>query len=282
MKRTVFLLILGVFGLLDKLTTQAADVSVGVGFGFYPHRHYCHPYPFPHYYFRPRVYYYYAPPPPVYYRNYDVPDPEDWPDEKAEDRQDHGGFITGKAWAALADGRFAEAEDRFSDKIDDHPSLGIPRIGHALTVARMGDLPYGSWQMHVALHYDPEAMNDVPENELLDAKLDHLIQRYEDVLDRNERAADPAFMLAALHYLRGHLNSARKNIDIALRFGDDSVAARNLNDLIDRKGPAPGRPKAAPRAAPEPDQDGDGKQGPASPNPEHPLNPFPPPEEFGS
>ena len=240
---------------------QAANVSVGVGFGGGGrrpyrgwHRPYCGPY-YPGYYDGPYypTYGYYSGPPVVYYSgpprapysNYDDPDPEDWPKEHADDRQDHGGFITGHAWAALADGRFTEAADIFTDKIDDHPSLGLPRIGYAITAARLGDLPTGVRAMREALHYDPRALNYVPRNELLDAKIANVLDRYRSSFERSENQAGPAFMIACLEYMRGHKVKAISALDTALKNGDDSVAAQNLKDLLDAR-PAP---KPAPKSA---------------------------------
>ncbi len=250
---------------LPILPARAADVSVGVGVGFCGHpRRYYRPC-YPGYYYRPYAGYYYddyyGPPPGYYYdppgppiapySNYDDPEPEDWPKEHPADRQDHGALITARGWTAFADGRFVEAADRFTDAIDDHPSLGIPRIGYALTAARLGDLPNGVRAMREALHYDPKALNYVPSNELIDAKIDHLIQKYKDVLDQSRSEADPAFMLAALDYLRGHVKNARNLLDLAIRSGDDSVSTQNLGDLLNGAPPSAQTPrKAAPRSTP--------------------------------
>jgi len=256
------LLTLAILLMAATLTAQAGNVSVGVGVGIGggycgPRRYYRPWYPGycgPAYYYAP----YYAVPPPGYYygpprapyANYGNNDPEDWPDEKAADRQDHGALLTARAWAALAAGRFEKAADLFTDEIDDHPSLGLPRIGYSITAARLGDLPTGVRAMREALHFDPQALNHVPRNELIDAKIDNVIDRYRSSYERSETQTDPAFMIAALEYVRGHKAKSVQMLDRALKAGDDSVSARNLRDLLDTRPPSQPARKAAPRPAP--------------------------------
>lgn len=241
---------------------EAANVSVGVGIGFgggYGRRGYCGPYrgwyrPYGYYpgfygsyyngpYCGPYAPYYYGGPPVVYYSgpprapysNYDESDPSDWPKENPADRKDHGALLTARAWSALANGAFDDAADRFTDAIDDHPSLGIPRIGYSITAARLGDLPTGVRAMREALHYDPKSLNHVPRNELLDAKIGNVLDRYRSSYERSESQADPAFMIACLEYILGHKAKAAASLDKALKSGDDSVAAQNLRDLLDAR-----------------------------------------------
>jgi tetratricopeptide (TPR) repeat protein len=261
----LFLLGLLFLGTAGGIPSAHADrVSVGVGFGFgdgycgpgyyrpWPRRYYCDPYwgPPVYVYRGPVVYDYYEVRPRAPYANYDNPDPDDWPREKPEDIEDHGGFITGKAWAALADGRFHEAADRFTDKIDDHPSLGLPRIGYAITAARYGDLSTGVRAMREALHYDPDAIHFVPRNDLIDAKIDNVLDRYQSWYERAENQANPAFMIACLELIRGRTSKAVAMLDKALQAGDDSVAAQNLRDLLDR--PPKKKKKATVQSQPQP------------------------------
>lgn len=249
--RALTILGLAAATLLPAPPAQAGNVSVGVGIGiggggYCGPRRYYRPY-----YYRPYYgAYYYAPaypypPPGAYYyaprapfANYDDPDPDDWPKENPADRQDHGALLTARAWAALADGRFYEAADLFTDKIDDHPSLGLPRIGYAITAARYGDLATGVRAMREALHYDPESLRYVPRNELLDAKIDNVLERYRSSFERAQDQADPAFMIACLEFIRGHKVKSVQMLDRALKEGDDSVAAQNLRRLLDARPPS--------------------------------------------
>lgn len=236
--------------LLPAAPAEAGNVSVGVGIGigggggYYRGGGYCGPrrYYRPYYgaYYYAPVYpyppsgpYYYAPRAP--FANYDDPDPDDWPKENPADRQDHGALLTARAWAALADGRFYQAADLFTDKIDDHPSLGMPRIGYAITAARYGDLSTGVRAMREALHYDPESLRYVPRNDLLDAKYENVLDRYRSSFERAEHQADPAFMIACLEFILGHKVKSVQMLDRALKAGDDSVAAQNLKDLLDAR-----------------------------------------------
>jgi hypothetical protein len=104
--------------------------------------------------------------------------------------------------------------------------------------------------MREALHYDPQSLNYVPRNELLDAKIDNVLDRYRSSFERSATQSDPAFMIACLEYIRGHKVKAVQMLDRALKAGDDSVAAQNLRELLD--GAPPSRParKATPRPAP--------------------------------
>jgi len=251
---------------LPSPQAQGANVSVGIGVGFggpgycRPYRGWYRPYHcYPGYYYGPYApSYYYDGPPVVYYSgpprapysNYNESDPSDWPKENEADHRDHGALLTARAWSALANGAFDDAADRFTDAIDEHPSLGVPRIGYAITAARLGDLPTGVRAMREALHYDPKSLNHVPRNEVIDAKITNVLDRYRSSFEHSESQADPAFMIACLEYIRGHKAKAAASLDTALKNGDDSLAAQNLRDLLDARSP---RPKAAPAVDPASD-----------------------------
>jgi hypothetical protein len=144
--------------------------------------------------------------------------------EKYGDRLDYG-------WSLLEKGRPVEAQAVFAALAGTHPLRGAPKIGYAVATADIGQLSKGAAAMRRALRIDPDAVHYVPANADLQHKFRQLADYY-DVGPASVGQADAHFMAAALHYLGGKANSARKQIDQSLKFGDSTASSENLRRII--------------------------------------------------
>jgi hypothetical protein len=144
--------------------------------------------------------------------------------EKYGDRLDYG-------WSLLEKGRPVEAQRVFAALAGTHPLRGAPKIGYAVATADIGQLSKGAAAMRRALRIDPDAVHYVPANADLQHKFRQLADYY-DVGPASVGQADAHFMAAALHYLGGKANSARKQIDQSLKFGDSTASSENLRRII--------------------------------------------------
>ena len=131
-------------------------------------------------------------------------------------------------WTPLADGRTSEAHERFGELAERNPHLPLPRLGHALSSASLGDLEAGVVSMRQALRIDDGSFAAAPVDELLRERLGALVDRYP--VGAGEEGDD--FMRAALHYLRDEPEAAEVAVDLAIERGDRSESARRLKQLI--------------------------------------------------
>lgn len=144
--------------------------------------------------------------------------------EKYGDRLDYG-------WSLLEKGRPVEAQRVFAELASTHPLRGDPKIGYSVASADMGQLAKGATAMRRALRIDPDAVHYVPVNSDLQHKFRQLADYY-DAGPASVDRADAHFMAAALQYLGGEANSARKQIHQSLKYGDSTASSENLRRII--------------------------------------------------
>lgn len=177
--------------------------------------------------------YYYAHPQRHAVRQYDVRYGNEAFEPSAQAYQGDGPMgTTGPGWVLLANGQYGQAQDIFSRDAHFRPSDGVAKIGLSLSVAAGGDLERGTWAMRRAARIDPESLVYVALERPLRLQVDKLVKRYRQKLERAPRDPDTAFMVASLSYLLGKDSAAQHAIDDAIRYGDDSPSAENLELLI--------------------------------------------------
>lgn len=137
------------------------------------------------------------------------------------------------AWALLSTGRDRAAMRQFARLAGREPDAGGPKIGYALSAARVGDLTNAARAMRRVLRVDPDALADVPMDEALYAQVETLRTQYMKRLARFDHDRDGAVMLAAVCYLLGETESARYAIGYLTANGDRSATTENLDRLID-------------------------------------------------
>jgi tetratricopeptide (TPR) repeat protein len=157
------------------------------------------------------------------------------------------------AWAALSDEHYLSAYRHFSRSIALEPDSGRARIGYALALSALGDLPRGAKSMRHALRVDPGAVRGV---ELTDDQR-RLVERVaEDCLrwlNEDDRDRDVSIHLAALCYLLRDEEALRYAIKIARANDGGAAGTANLQVLAaDLLNPPPMRLKPLPEPAPEP------------------------------
>lgn len=151
---------------------------------------------------------------------------------------------TGPGWVLLVNGQYGQAQDIFSRDARFRPSDGVAKIGLSLSAAAGGDLERGTWAMRRAARIDPESLVYVTMEKPLRLKVDRLVKRYRQQLERSPRDYDTAFMVASLSYLLGEDSAAQRAIEDAIRYGDNSPSAQNLALLIRDRQPS-GEPPAS-------------------------------------
>ena len=176
---------------------------------------------------------------PYYYphRRYVLPSTGQYGDQRvatiAGSAQDVGPMgATGPGWVLLSNGQYGQAEDIFSRDSRYRPSDGVAKIGLSLSAAAGGDLDRGIWAMRRAARIDPESLVYVTLEQPLQVGVNRLLGRYKKKLERSPRDPDTAFMLASLSYLLGDDSGAQRAIEDAIRYGDNSPSAQNLELLI--------------------------------------------------
>jgi hypothetical protein len=187
------------------------------------------------------------------------------------------------AWTALGDGRYLSAYRHFSRSIALAPDCGRSRIGYALTISALGDLPRGAKSMRHALRVDPGALRGLE----LTYNLHWLVERIAEAcllwLDRDDRDPDVSAHLAALCYLLRDEEALRYAIKIARANDRGGVGTANLQVLAaELLNPPPTRleplpqPQAAPGGAPEPEPAPVTEPDPAPAEPPAPPEPIEP------
>lgn len=136
-------------------------------------------------------------------------------------------------WTALANGQDDDSEDEFGEIVDKHPKFGGARVGLALSMASMEDLPRSVRELRQAVNSDAKALDAVPDNnQQLNAQIDSILGRYQSSLSHASNQADPNFAIACLQYIRGRYKMASDALDLAVKEGDTSKAAQNLRALL--------------------------------------------------
>ncbi len=136
------------------------------------------------------------------------------------------------AWALLGTGRDRAALRQFARLAGREPDAGGPKIGYALSAARLGDLTNAARAMRRVLRIDPNALAAVPIDSSLRVRLETLRTHYMKRLARFDHDRDGAVMLAAVCCLIGEPDTARYAIGYLTANGDRGPATENLNRLI--------------------------------------------------
>jgi hypothetical protein len=138
------------------------------------------------------------------------------------------------AWALLASGRDRAALRQFARLAGREPDAGGPKIGYALSAARLGDLTNAARAIRRVLRVDPDALVTVPIDSTLRIRLEMLRTQYMKRLARFDHDRDGAVMLAAVCCMIGEADTARYAIGYLAANGDRGPTTENLSRLIDR------------------------------------------------
>jgi len=136
------------------------------------------------------------------------------------------------AWALLGIGRDRAALRQFARLAGRDPDAGGPKIGYALSAARLGDLTSAARAMRRVLRVDPNALAAVPIDSMLRVRLESLRTQYMKRLARFDHDRDGALMLAAVCCLIGETDTARYSIGYLMANGERGPTTENLNQLI--------------------------------------------------
>ncbi len=136
------------------------------------------------------------------------------------------------AWALLGTGRDRAALRQFARLAGREPGAGGPKIGYALSAARLGDLTNAARAMRRVLRVDPNALAAVPIDSSLRVRLETLRTQYMKRLARFDHDRDGAVMLAAICCLIGEADTARYAIGYLTANGDRGPTTENLIRLI--------------------------------------------------
>jgi hypothetical protein len=208
--------------------------------GYRKHRYYQY-YPRRHHYYRrhrSRHYYYrHRYPHSYYYSRHDY--------DRSKRDSGYGSVnetsIYSKGWSHLASGRAEAALTEFANQASHNPGAGVPKIGYALASAMRHNDSRAVWAMRRALRHDPRALNRVPSSQKLDYRIGELIDRYRHRSGAEYQRADDAFMTAALAYLHGDHELARKAVDHAVESGDREASTLELDRMIGHRRQNSGR-----------------------------------------
>ena len=138
------------------------------------------------------------------------------------------------AWALLATGRDRAALRQFARLAGRDPDAGGPKIGYALSAARLGDLTNAARAMRRVLRVDPDALVTVPIDPTLRIRLEMLRTQYMKRLARFDHDRDGAVMLATVCCMIGESDTAQYAIGYLTANGDRGPTTENLNRLINR------------------------------------------------
>ncbi len=136
------------------------------------------------------------------------------------------------AWALLGAGRDLAALRQFARLAGRDPGAGGPKIGYALSAARLGDLTNAARAMRRVLRVDPNALAAVPIDSMLRVRLESLRTRYMKRLARFDYDRDGALMLATVCCIIGETDTARYSIGYLVANGERGPTTENLNQLI--------------------------------------------------
>ena len=175
------------------------------------------------------------------YCNYDAPsvtnnyvenDTQNSSQDSTPDSADHRANLA-SGWTALANGQDDDSEDIFDEVLEKNPGSGAARIGLALSMASMEDLPRSVRELRQAVSTRPKALDTVPDDQQqLNAQIDSILARFQGSLSHASNQSDPNFAIACLQYIRGHKQMASDALNLAVTAGDNSQAAKNLRSLL--------------------------------------------------
>lgn len=133
-----------------------------------------------------------------------------------------------EGWQNLKHQNTRNAMKIFAIQSQQNPASGKTRIGFALSAAANGELERGIWSMRKALTSEPTALSTLQIDSQINSIIEQLRSQYRDHVFAAESRQHQAFMLSALSYLQGDLDSADNHIHLA----DDSLPSNNLRVLI--------------------------------------------------
>ena len=116
--------------------------------------------------------------------------------------------------------------------VHEFPNRAEPKIGYALASAGLGRYEDCAQAMRRAFGQTPEGMRQPRLDDDLLPLITETIQWYRSRLDTEEADVDTAFMVAALNYLRGDLETARSLMERASPQEEASLARENLKRLL--------------------------------------------------
>jgi len=200
-----------------------STIIVGPGIYYRTYDDYAYVYPQPQTYVeQPYVEPY--PPAPVWP---DLPDPVEGP------LADHGAAVSDEGWALVRQGNATDALTYFSRLAQVYRGAGVPQIGSAVSLAMLGELSRGAWNMRRALRIDPAAVAYTPRDDGVRATLQRLVLVYRRREQNAVNAKDAAFMLAALHAMLDETGAAHEMVGLAIQVGDTSEGAEALKGFLD-------------------------------------------------
>ncbi len=141
-------------------------------------------------------------------------------------------YEAGDGWSRLAAGESFEAARVFGEQAEADPKDGVARIGLGLASAATGDLARGVWAMRAGLRIDALSVRYVPVDRGVAGRLRALVSAYRAEADTPAKRADYSFMLAALHYLLDERVAALDEVTLAIKYGDRSDSANNLDRML--------------------------------------------------
>jgi len=157
-------------------------------------------------------------------------------DASSRDQQIDNGQSETRGWNALASGRANEALGYFGQEAQANPQQGEPKVGYALAAASAGDLDRGIWAMKRALENDADALHYLQLDSQLQQNLDRLIHQYQERLNRGlDNDNNTTVMIAALHYLRGDIASAKQML-VSTELQSNNPSLEQLNRLVQAHG----------------------------------------------
>ena len=141
-------------------------------------------------------------------------------------------LVTDRGWSWIAEGKAAEALNRFSDLCQAAPDRGMPRIGYAVAAGMLGDDGTAAWAMRRALEVDPDALQYFAAQEPVRQRILKLVDHYSYLAKHPEARADASFMEAATRFLLRQYPHAERAIGRAIERGDESRGAAALAEAI--------------------------------------------------
>jgi len=135
-------------------------------------------------------------------------------------------------WELLAQGDAREARRSFDRAREAFPNDGLPRIGYAIACGLLDRGDEAITEMRRVIRDDPDALDEVPQDEALMVYVQQLIDRMNARTQDQAGDADAYFMIAALRYVMDEDARAYLAIDMALDRGDRDRSAQQLKSMI--------------------------------------------------
>ena len=142
-------------------------------------------------------------------------------------------------WTLLRDGLARDAILVFGDRAVAEPRSALPRAGYALARAELGNLHRGVDAMRAAIRTGVLSLHCAPVDNVLEARIESLADRYENEVSPSSSEVDKHFMRAALRYLQGNLEAAEVDIEHAILDGDESPSTASLHRMVQQRMLAP-------------------------------------------